>query len=607
MASYLYRPLSTTPLEIRIVTLKPGPWAAEIKCEFNHAFIEELPVYEALSYTWGNLNDVRSISLGGFPWNVTANLETALRYLRYPDNPRNIWVDALCINQEDIVEKEEQVRRMRHIYARATTIVSWTGVPSHNSDTAFDVIERLATCFYNAPEAPPIADIAAGDLKRIGFDPTGADWDAVWDFLNRPYWERIWVVQELAAFGTTMQYQRDPEEPEKGVIVCGDRCMPRWMFDFICLLLEVIERSIGFISPQGIEEPRRTMKLRGGTRGSGMFTMLLQFDGPTDGETRNVGKILLRTRSFRATDPHDKIYALLGLMRREDAMDIPVDYSKPVEAVLTDIVKSLIRRDRSLSFLLYNHPESIHNLPSWLPDIYMDDILQSGAGWVDSEQRFSVADGIEPSVEFGEEDKLLIAMGVTVGLIEDVFGPFLPPRLDDDTISTEAENIEKVCKEIGLGTLSPSFKKFAKDLQLHEEDAFWRTLVMDADSTDWSNTIFPAPSKFKHLYRLIFGIEKPPIDFELKEVSKFLTNFAESTCNRCFFRTSNGHMGLGPCRSRCGDVLAALFGASRLLVLRPRGKSYEVIGDAYVQGGMSGEFVKGYLDGRIEPQAFSLY
>jgi Heterokaryon incompatibility protein (HET) len=86
--------------EIRLISVLPGDWTDEVKCELSRLSLESRPRYEALSYVWGDPNDTRPIIVDGWEVQVTANLEPALRRLRYPDIPRVLWVDAVCTYQD---------------------------------------------------------------------------------------------------------------------------------------------------------------------------------------------------------------------------------------------------------------------------------------------------------------------------------------------------------------------------------------------------------------------------------------------------------------------------------------------------------------------------
>lgn len=127
MVAHLYAPLNSSIPEIRVVHLLPSEdFAAPIHCQLsNRPLYGEGDSYEALSYVWGAQEFVAEILLDGEAHFITRNLEMALRYLRLPTSQRTPWVDAICINQNDPVERSQQVRLMREIYANCKSDLAW--------------------------------------------------------------------------------------------------------------------------------------------------------------------------------------------------------------------------------------------------------------------------------------------------------------------------------------------------------------------------------------------------------------------------------------------------------------------------------------------------
>lgn len=112
---------------VRLLTLSPGPPGSPIRCELMTANLANSPPFEALSYVWGDASVIKQVLLCGKPFSITTNLHSALRHLRYPDRPRSLWVDAICINQNDDEEKESQVASMPKIYAAASNLLCGWG------------------------------------------------------------------------------------------------------------------------------------------------------------------------------------------------------------------------------------------------------------------------------------------------------------------------------------------------------------------------------------------------------------------------------------------------------------------------------------------------
>ena len=133
----LYFPLSPRTSHIRLLVLYPGNFDDQISCGLVHHDLDRsrLQKFEALSYTWGDASHSSSILLKGQGFRVTKNLEAALRNLRpllrtgddVGTNNSYLWVDAICINQQDLRERSEQVLQMPKIYQAAATTIVWLG------------------------------------------------------------------------------------------------------------------------------------------------------------------------------------------------------------------------------------------------------------------------------------------------------------------------------------------------------------------------------------------------------------------------------------------------------------------------------------------------
>ncbi|RDW87380.1 hypothetical protein BP5796_03074 [Coleophoma crateriformis] len=128
---FQYRPLM--PKEIRLVILWPGSWDSKLKCSLLYAMLEEHE-YDALSYTWGDPTLTSSILLDDREFRVTLGLEAALQHLRHPTESLTLWIDAICINQSNIPERNSQVQMMYTIFQNAENVRSWIGGESEDGD-----------------------------------------------------------------------------------------------------------------------------------------------------------------------------------------------------------------------------------------------------------------------------------------------------------------------------------------------------------------------------------------------------------------------------------------------------------------------------------------
>jgi hypothetical protein len=122
---FQYSPLDTNvPGYFRLVELHAGQLGSDVKCSLIHGSWVDA-TYEALSYVWGESIFSKDIQLSGHSFNVTENLHSALNYLRYSDRSRVLWIDAICTNQTEIPERNQQVQHMGEIYRHAKRVVVW--------------------------------------------------------------------------------------------------------------------------------------------------------------------------------------------------------------------------------------------------------------------------------------------------------------------------------------------------------------------------------------------------------------------------------------------------------------------------------------------------
>jgi hypothetical protein len=180
--SYRYSALSPRLDEIRLLRLLPHDnEEAPLQCQlFNYTVQNSgrrTHPYAALSYVWGDLVNPKSISIDEHNLSVTANLHGALSHLRHPSIERILWADAICINQQDTLEKEQQIRIMAKIYALASHVVVWLGDAAENSDQALEEIRLVGS-------------------RENSFNNSSSKMtqqDAVLALLQRPWFRRIWV------------------------------------------------------------------------------------------------------------------------------------------------------------------------------------------------------------------------------------------------------------------------------------------------------------------------------------------------------------------------------------------------------------------------------
>ena len=163
-----HSPLDTSTDGIRLLTLEraTGP-DVSVRCSLQHVTFAQKPKYEALSYTWGDETAKKRISINGKEFEVGRNLCDALKHIRCTDRDRVLWIDAICINQTNVPEKNQQIRMMPFTYSRASQVLVWLGLPSA-------VDRQYLHQMYGATSV-----------------------NALINLCRNAYWRRVWVIQEI--------------------------------------------------------------------------------------------------------------------------------------------------------------------------------------------------------------------------------------------------------------------------------------------------------------------------------------------------------------------------------------------------------------------------
>jgi Heterokaryon incompatibility protein (HET) len=190
---YQYSPLSDTD-DSRLLHIQPGRKHDKIKCTLSSVSFASKPAYKALSYTWGTDGNTHTIECDGKLLPVRANLYSALQRFREKSQVCTIWVDAICINQENPPERSQQVRNMRRVYASASQAVIWLGDEIETDSEAFSFINA----FEKALKSKRGFD---WNNPRSFFGLHGVNYSTLWkslgELLQRLWFGRLWIIQEV--------------------------------------------------------------------------------------------------------------------------------------------------------------------------------------------------------------------------------------------------------------------------------------------------------------------------------------------------------------------------------------------------------------------------
>ena len=196
----LYKLLSIERSEIRLLTVSPGSGCELLRCRLHQAFLDDTPrpTYETISYCWSDPSLQAPIILNGNKTSIPASAERSLRRMRLPDRERILWLDAVCINQNDSVERGTQVALMSQIYAQTQLNLIWLG---EDDGSTPDALRAIRLILQDAKEETnnleSFSDRIWSKQGVYQFSKTGistnVSFDSLLRFYARPWFQRLWV------------------------------------------------------------------------------------------------------------------------------------------------------------------------------------------------------------------------------------------------------------------------------------------------------------------------------------------------------------------------------------------------------------------------------
>lgn len=341
-------PLNNTAGEVRLMTLLPGTFDQKIEAKLNTTLLipGHIPKYEALSYCWGPSTDPQTIAVNGRSLNVTQSLATALPYLRLQDKARVLWIDAICVNQSDLLERSLQVPRMADVYGYAHRVIVWLGPESQSSTIAFETLRAISSRIRVAWEPILITprDHSFGEVSSLPI--WGKDvLDAIEELLSVAWFERLWIWQEIRLAN------------ESSIIAWGNNQMLWSSFRDAILLLEW--KKVHRLYPDNLSIATRLQTI---------VSIANKFD------FMSLNTLLSVSRNSDCSDPRDKIYAILSLAKNytngyEPKFDLKPDYTKGAGDVYKEVTVRNLTQLKTLKFLTHCElKEHKFDVPSWVPD-----------------------------------------------------------------------------------------------------------------------------------------------------------------------------------------------------------------------------------------------
>lgn len=591
LKSYIYRPLRS-PRDIRLITLLRGSAGDQISITINHVSLERKPKYEALSYVWGSQIPSYPIQCDGSEIFVGANLRDVLLRLRNVDEDRTLWIDRIAINQQDLDERALQVGLMADIYAFASAVIVWLGAADGYTQIAIDLINDLSGRIleYWRTQRPESYDQARTSFHTVRYPPPeDPSWLAVRSLFQRPWFLRVWTFQEIVL-------------AKKAVCHCGPYSISWTRLETFIAGLQVYSEgpNIADTRLRGAEKHFMTiLKAR---------RLYLQKNSFTPHEHYISGgmfALLDNLRTRQATDPRDKVFALLNVAYDTKDSHLIADYHKTHAEVYAQTAKWLLRTQQRLAFLSLVEKKDKPDLISWVPDFrYKDEMnfLHSPTQIYRGNNHIYQASGrTKAFIKENESDFQLTVRGIYVGTIIDRTDPpgnitnnvAIGPKVLD---GGQWHAFVRTCAEDGL------YPQTGEPIDL----AYHRTRIWD---------ILPGEGLDRHK-RTSAPLQIPqpgPISYNYANDAMLhgakddiATSIIRFTTRKRLFKTESSLIGIGHRSLEVGDKIYVLMGADMPVILKPLGGNYFGFGgESYVHGVMDGEMLDKAVTKQSEPRARS--
>jgi Heterokaryon incompatibility protein (HET) len=704
----LYQPLDRVTSEIRLlnVILLEADTDKEslIEVEMRHVPLDTANrTYVALSYTWGDPKPSKSIRLNGHDIEIRENLyDFLLRFRECMTDQREgrdlfetvelsqfykerymfskedevkysemgeplysgnmpIWIDALCMDQSNVAELNDNVPRMKDIYEKAQHVIIWLGNETETRKEAMVFLQtarmnygqdRLALILGDVSgEAGESDSQALGGFSRLGPAANLDEWEAVAQLFDHPYWKRMWVVQELAYSFLVAR------------IWCGRHQMHAHS-------LAKVQRAyfgdeLGDTGIRDYTHPRYDQAehippslVRGGPWPVEIIRELA--DRPHQlavSGARSTREIMSVIRTRKATVPHDMIYALYQLIVRDSEHTLIVDYGRTVAQVYCDYMEYELAVSKSLQIwqLLTEKKSKVEGLPSWAVDWTEQDerhqiipiksaVTPPGPADTQSTPGVTIlnfagmrapelvppaqdvnnaAGATVAAVSILDPGKKISATGFMIGTIDGGGGEYKCVQHPDDEDTSFWEDIDDV---ISLLRESPSSN--AKKVLQVGSCLLFDDRVQYYNTEDESNVKFFADhlldivlavrsaspvfgvhyqDAMNHLLMICLDESKvdriPRMRKGLSQVyEEFKQKVKQNFWDRTWIRNKKfDALGIAPAAARKGDILFVPHGCPFVMVFHDESDgTFSVIGPCWLYGFMHGEAVKMHADGLIE-------
>ena len=545
---FKYKPLDLKRNEIRLLRLFPGSLSSPVYCSLAHVSMHDEPVYGALSYEWADRGDPETIYVDNSKFSITRNLKAALLRLRSNRHDRVLWIDALCIDQWNIGERNEQVTKMIEVYRAAEIVIIWAGQATINSSLAISCVRR----HHGKAEDE--------------FHPSPEEITAVENLFDRSYWYRAWVVQEVIS-------------AKKALVCCG--------IDFVDWIEIKPFYSMCFNNFM-IGNPAPEIESLHGF-----------FLAPDDDEAFPLHAF----RDRKATDERDYIFAFVGLIPELQNPTF-VDYSQSVEEVYKKSAILLIEETQRIDQILFAVPDKGNNfdLPSWVPDWSQLPLsgLKDLSGRA-SPARYSASRNSKAEIRIlgdvlrckGFRIGAVAKLGVPCPWTREWKEPLLQTFLSwQELLKTEFTNEQD---------FQPPFVRQCLQFLHADYPRLYGIMI------GLSKIILPEHPIPSHLEKYLIHEIGPTFERNLRgEDYQQIILGAANIFGRRLMISSNQDIGLVVNETEVGDVVCILLGCSYPVILRPKDEGFKLVSFAMLDGFMEGEAMAALAEGKHELRDFDI-
>ncbi|KAI1847110.1 hypothetical protein JX266_006985 [Neoarthrinium moseri] len=614
----LYYPLP--PGSIRLLRLNAQAPSTEAGA-LQVVQLGQTPPYYSLSHCWGTKPRTAQIQVDGHTLSISPDLAACIWRLRELavegselGAPVNyIWIDNICINQDDIPERSSQVVLMGEIYSNSIKTLIWLGPHSNAASSAWGLIDKVYNAFRSQyPEAAALADIpvkAYSDFWHSRSELPDLDdesWIHLSEVLELTWFSRIWVVQEVVL---------SSEDP---TIVHGDHCYPWHRLAWAATWL----RQNGYARLSQIPAMVLNVDTMANLRRS-------RSRWPLD------ALMSITQTKFQATDQRDKVFALLGIAAEsQDLSKLPdqlrPDYSVDVTEIYYKVAQFLLAQTQSLAMLTRARGTNFGlegrfkrydlDLPSWTPDWsdidgftrgirtsfscihYLDTSKPVRLGFPEG---YNASSGLALKLLSGPNEPVLRVKGMKLDQVTRVV-PFNDRNFSkQEFVGIFRSKMPVVLKETMPLLVGRDVLAWATDLikttsagQYYLSGRFWEQVM--SDGLAYLYEILSQDQGLASLFLFQAGDDNAFAQLRSFSESGVSEEYAVLVRNFCFHRsfyvTSTGRMGLGPSDTRVGDIVCVIPGGDVPYVIRQNGSQWCLVGESYVQGLMDGEVARGHAN-----------